>query len=341
LTVTALAGYTPPFSRASSGNPGIDIALTSTGTLVQLVGAALTFLAAVLCRRLVRANRSIGDIYLVFGLVLASLAQVHEAVFPSVHPVDVAVGDLLWLGFGLALLMGIEAEATRTLRDLSAANARLEELRDVEVERAALEERTRLSREIHDGLAQHLWLAKLRLARLSASNALDDESRALAVEATDAIDRGLVDARQAVSTLRMGREAAPLPTLLRGAVDEFSDRYGVPAELDCPELDDRLPARVAVEVLRIVQEALTNVGRHADATLARVEVEAGQLAVTVRVRDNGRGFDPQAVPTGEYGMSSMVERARLIGGDIAVSSRPLDGTVLTLSLPRFGANGHG
>jgi signal transduction histidine kinase len=114
---------------------------------------------------------------------------------------------------------------------------------------------------------------------------------------------------------------------------DFSDRFGIPAECTSAPAADALPARIQAELLRIMQEALANVRKHADATLVRVELAAVDDELRLTVSDNGRGFEADAVGRSGYGLSSMRQRAELIGGTISVESRPQDGTRVVVAVP--------
>jgi signal transduction histidine kinase len=309
---------------------------TPLGGAVQLASALLFLWAVGLMRRVYRRDRSIGDAYVALGLVFAAFAQLHLGMYPGTYPGVVTSGDGLRLAFDVFLLLGIDAEARSMLGQLRRANQTLEHLGEIEADRAALEERARLARELHDGLAQDLFFAKLKTSRLTAIADLHPEARALGEEVSRALDAGLEEARQAVMTLRIGADPEHSFTdLLSRSVDDFQDRYGVRAESECsPELR-KLPTRVEAELLRIVQEALSNVVRHADATLVRVEAAAPDGTLTLSIRDNGRGFDPGTVEAGHFGLATMRERAALLGADIAIETRPQDGTrvVVTMALP--------
>jgi len=224
----------------SSPSDAPDLPVTAVGGTVLAMNAVLFLVSAALCRELARRG-SRGDAYVAVGLVFAAFAQLHDALFPSTHPQEVASGDLLVLAFALVLLLGVEAEARFTLRALRHANESLERLRDAEVDRAVLEERARLSRELHDGLAQDLWLAKLKAGRLAALPDLGPEATLLSEELGSAIDSGLAEAREAVMALRLGAGAADgaFGGLIRRVVDDFQDRFGLRAEL---ERDDDLPS---------------------------------------------------------------------------------------------------
>jgi signal transduction histidine kinase len=334
------APWLPPLTTAAAVSNGVAgprgalPAATLLGAALGVITAGTFLWAAGLSRRVYRRDRAVADAYLTVGLVVAAYAQVATALYPGTYTGLVTSGDLLRLIFDLVLLMGIPAEGVVTMRALRQTNVELTRLRSAEAERAALEERARLSRELHDGLAQSLWLAKLKAARLAGLSALDPEGGALAQELGAAIDAGLNEAREAVQMLRLdGAPSGTLRELLASAVDEFADRYGLGVEFECAADLPPLSPRAQAEALRIVHEALTNVRRHADATVVRVRVlvEPGQLAV--RVDDNGRGFDPSAVGEMAFGLVSMRERAALIGGELSIASAPAGGTRVRLLVP--------
>jgi signal transduction histidine kinase len=311
---------------------------TPLGAAVQVVAAALFLWAAGLSRRLYRRDGSTSDAYLAVGLVIAAFAQVQAALYPGTYAGIVTSGALLRLVFDVLLLLGIQAEAGETLARLHRANEDLARLGAVEAEHAALEERTHLSRELHDGLAQDLWLAKLKTARLAAQPELGPEATALAGELGQAIDAGLADAQQAVAALRGSREpAGTLCDVMSRSVDEFADRFGLHVELDCQPDMPQLPARTQAETLRVALEALSNVVRHADATVVRVRASVEDGRLHLMVRDNGCGFDVGALGDDAFGLASMRERAALIGGELRIDSRPSDGTRVSLLVPLAGA----
>jgi signal transduction histidine kinase len=210
-----------------------------------------------------------------------------------------------------------------------------------EIDRAALEERARLARELHDGLAQDLWLAKLKAGRLSALVTLEEGGMALCAELESAIDAGLADARQAVMALRVSAQGsdAPLADLLGRYIDDFGDRFGLRVEFACPAGFPQLDHRAEAELLRIAQEALNNVRRHADATVVRVSLDRTPEGVVLSIRDNGRGFDPAALVDGGYGLSSMKERATIINALLTITSREQGGTDVTVSAPGIALPG--
>jgi signal transduction histidine kinase len=94
-----------------------------------------------------------------------------------------------------------------------------------------------------------------------------------------------------------------------------------------------LTPRAEAELLRIVQEALNNVVRHADATVVRVRAGVVDSHVELVVGDNGSGFEPSEVREGSFGLASMRERALIIGGELTIDSRPQDGTRIRVTVP--------
>jgi signal transduction histidine kinase len=243
----------------------------------------------------------------------------------------VTTGDLLRLAFYVVLLVGIVVDSRDDLAELRAATMEVRRLAEAEFAAATLEERARLAREIHDGLAQDLWYAKLKQSRLTQIAAFDGEPKRLSEEVASAIDIALAEARNAIAAMRGGAESGPLFDILERQVDDFSDRFAVRAELSRNGPEPAIGPRARAELVRIVQEALTNVRKHADATVVRVTVASAD-DLRIVVVDNGRGFHPDAVDGG-FGLDSMRQRAALIGATLSISSKPQDGSRVELVLP--------
>jgi signal transduction histidine kinase len=342
VIVVALAGPRIADALPALVNADLDAeGLPSTaplGLVVQFVTAALFFAAAILCRTAWRRNHAVFDAWFAVALVFAGFAEILWAQYPSGHPGQVSIGDALRLAFFLVLLVGLQAEARLSLARLREANVELSELRASELERAALEERARLARELHDGLAQELWLAKLRAGELGTMQDLSPAARRLVAETEEAIDTGLAEARSAVFALRLA--AAPA-TGVRGLLGEvaadFEDRYGIRVEFTVRGPVRPLPTRTQAEMLRIAQEALANVRRHADATVVRIETSSHDDIVELAITDNGRGFDTTRMDSGWYGVASMRERAAIVGGTLDIRSAPGEGTSVRLRVPVLGA----
>jgi len=308
---------------------------TPFGAAIHLVTAVLFFAGASVSRSLWHSEGAVIDSWIAIGLVFAGFAELHATLYPSAHPGQVSLADMLQLMCSLCLLAGLASAFRASQRGLRTANVELARLRDSEVERAAIEERSRLARELHDGLAQDLWLAKLRTGEVASMEGLSVEARRAADNALAAIDVGLAHARDAVAALRsLPSSGSGFDDLLRHAVEEHGDRFGLRVEFTFEgDPAAHIAPRTQVEVLRIVQEALANVTRHADATVAGVRLVLEDDRIQLRVADNGRGFGVASADGGGYGLSSMQERAALIDGRLRIDSNSETGTLITLTAP--------
>ncbi len=223
-------------------------------------------------------------------------------------------------------------EMLARLADMAAIavnNARL-----LESERyvAVLEERDRLAREMHDSLAQVLGYLHLKaqvtkrtLAQHDVRRATDelDDMAALAHEAYVDVRETILGLRETVSP------AIGIVGTLREYLQKFSRQAGIRAELDLQgETALCFPPEVEVQLVRVVQEALTNVRKHAVAERAWIRIARQGDRVRVSIEDNGCGFDPAALSAGAptFGLRTMRERVERAGGSFAIESRPGSGT---------------
>jgi signal transduction histidine kinase len=312
--------------------PGV----TPLGYALQLSVAISFLVAAWLEARQYERGSGIGHAYLAIGLVFAAFAQLHSAIYPGAYTGLLTSGDLLRLAFYTTLLLGILAEARADRHALRTANHELEALRDAAVAHAALQERARLAREIHDGLAQDLWFAKMEIGRFAERPDLPPEVAVHAAELRELIDDALADARQAFGALDTGLLGRDLREVLREYVAEFAERSGLRAEFVCDDTLPALPLGAQGELLRVVQEALNNTRKHAEATWVQVRAEGSGSALRLVVSDNGHGFDPILGEARGLGLRSMRERARGIGGEMTVASAPSGGTSITIVAPIQG-----
>lgn len=317
--------------------PTIPLALGAAPVLVvvqSVIGIGF-LVAAVLAHRSFRRSGRSADALLAAGLVVAAFSQVHSAIHPGSYSGVVTIADLLRLSSYGLLLVGVVAESRQDLADLRAATVEVRRLAAAELAAAGLEERARLAREIHDGLAQDLWYAKLKQSRLAQLVGFRDEAQRLNEEVEGAIDAALAEARHAIAAMREGADSGPLLIMLARHVDDFSDRFALRAELISDGPIPELGIRAQAEVLRIVQEAMTNARRHADATVVQVRVARDGDLLRVSISDNGRGFKPEDVGRG-FGLDSMRQRSAVIGGELSVTSAPKDGTRVDLLFPVAG-----
>lgn len=198
---------------------------------------------------------------------------------------------------------------------------------------ARAEERARIAREIHDTLAQRLTGIALQLE--GAGRHLESDparARKRLERALAAAREGLEEARRSVLNLRADPlDGKTLQEALGALTRAFTSETGVRVRRQVG-LEGDLPPGTEAEVYRIVEEALTNVRRHAEATEVRLELRAGK-SLGLLVRDDGRGFDPDAVPEQRYGLMGMRERAELLDGHLRIRSVPGRGTVVALRAP--------
>jgi signal transduction histidine kinase len=239
--------------------------------------------------------------------------------------------------------------------ELRAANARLEETlaecRTLEAARsewlAALmtaqeDERRRVVRELHDEMGQHLTGLMLGLDALPAATVQDISLLAHLQGVVADLEQGV---RRLAAALRPAAlDDLGLVTALGSHVDDWSRQTGVTADF-CSRIGERrLPPAIETTLYRVVQEALTNVARHAHASTASVVLEHRDDRVVVIIDDDGRGFDTGACRTDgrvHAGLTGIRERAALLGGKATIESYPNGGTSIFVSLPCVSATAHG
>jgi signal transduction histidine kinase len=238
----------------------------------------------------------------------------------------------------LALTLGyVFAEALfRTIvRVQSQAVSRSQELTAL---RSIVQERERLSRELHDGLAQVVSYLLLRLDTVEGLvRAGRGEEAATELAALRAVTDDLYsDVRESISGLRSRVVELGLVRAMQEYVDEFEERHGVSVTLDAGELG-KLPPSVELQVFRIAQEALANVRKHSGARHAQITLGLGQPnRLRLMIRDDGKGFEVDAASKqrhGSFGLRGMRERAESLGGTCHVESRPGHGTSVVIKIP--------
>lgn len=215
----------------------------------------------------------------------------------------------------------------------------------VRVIRAQEEERRRVARDLHDGLAQQLTSALLELEvieRLLAEKNTE-KARAEVENAQKIIRAGLRETRNVIFNLRpISLDNLGLKAAVEKLGSEVQERTGLRVTVTVHGEERPLDDTVLSCVFRIIQEALNNVVKHAEATEAKVQLEFNPGFLAVRVVDNGKGFTPgeKGVPDAEkgehLGLLGMRERAELIGGRLAVKSSPGRGTRVEFHLPLQG-----
>jgi signal transduction histidine kinase len=209
--------------------------------------------------------------------------------------------------------------------------------KNLELHQGIQEERTRIARETHDGLLQTLLGVRIRLnrgKRLSRETTphIEEEMTELAVEVTQAAQ----DLRNLINDLSAEILADGLLSALGQVIQRQQANYDLPihTELDYPK--DLLPPAQELNLLRIMQEALTNLCRHSGADQAwvsmKVEQVGGEPALLVEVRDNGSGFDPLHPAGSGWGIRNMQHRAEQLGATLSIHSQPGQGSTVKLIL---------
>lgn len=202
------------------------------------------------------------------------------------------------------------------------------------------EERRRVSRELHDGINQQLVSIQYQME--TALEHIDDDVD----RAHDAVDSGLAVLQQTVRDVRrISRDLRPgvlddlgLSPALEALKREFSERTGVRIHGDTQQLPSRLRTDMETAVYRVVQEALTNVERHAGARNVYLDVNSDARSIQVTLRDDGNGFSPHELLEGirrseGLGLRNMRERIEFLGGRFRVASKRGGGTALEIEMP--------
>ncbi|HEV8398281.1 MAG TPA: ATP-binding protein [Gemmatimonadales bacterium] len=236
---------------------------------------------------------------------------------------------------------GIQRDVTDRTRAAEELGQSREELRALAARLQAIreEERTRIAREIHDELGQALTALKLDLAWLGKqppkSSSTSGEFRAVDQSITKRIDETMQIVRRIASELRpsvldqLGLEAA-----IEYLVQDATRRTGIAVTLDVAQAFPRLPDQIASHAFRIIQEALTNVTRHAKATRVDVTLRRAANTIILSVADNGIGFAPDSLSgLSSLGLVGMRERALACGGALMVRGKPGEGTSIVVTIP--------
>jgi signal transduction histidine kinase len=275
------------------------LALQALLSLVTLVGFGLRY----------RARGEDLDRWLALGATLGLFAELHAVFTPPTSSDYVSQADFLrLLSYGI-LLVGVWGA-----------------IRAAEFGRAVSEERARVAREIHDGLAQYLFAITAHTSRLEKGAAVDEVLPKLK-EVTAAAQQ---EARFAVLALASAGGTSPFGAALRRYIEFLTGTGGLEVDLDI-ERGVELGPDEQIEVFRIVQEGLANVRRHANArrAIVRIGMRDGQRVVTIS--DDGVGISDEAEDKGQ-GLKNMRTRAASIGGAFRLLTRPGGGTALEVTL---------
>lgn len=281
---------------------------------IQLLALALYAGAAL---RFTRQAREEGDELLRWvgaGAALGAFARLNYFLFPSLYSNFVYTGDLLRLTSYLFFLAG----AAREIRAYWQNEASL----------AAMEERRRMARELHDGLAQELAFIRSQAAAMAAGMTVPGMLEHLSAAA----ERAVVESRRAVDALSEdAREGDPLNEALVRAAEEVAGRAGAHVEIET-EGRPEVSSAVREALIRVTREATNNAVGHGKASKVFLRLSAKEGRLRLTVTDDGSGFDPEFAHRG-YGLRSMRDRTEALEGTLRVKSAPGNGTVVEVDVP--------
>jgi two-component system CheB/CheR fusion protein len=230
----------------------------------------------------------------------------------------------------------MEARLTTTDRELDRTKEELRALA-ASLMNAHEEEQRRISRELHDDLAQRLAVFEIEVERFRLEK--KERSPAEVSEMLQVVQQRVADLSKEIRSISHRMHPAILDdlglvTALRSLVEEIGSLRSAPIHFQCEARPASLPREHAGAVYRIAQEALRNAVRHAPQAAVIVSLTCTSKQLRLKVKDTGPGFDPVEIRArGHLGIVSMQERAYLLGGDLKIQSRPGKGATFTLRIP--------
>jgi len=243
-----------------------------------------------------------------------------------------------WVAIGLFIhrLSTTSAERAQLILELEAAKRELEAARQRDAERAALRERERLARDLHDSLGHALVTLTVQLEAIQRLTSVDPARAAALIEEMKSLTRSSMEAlRRSLANLRApGLGERPLTQAVHELVADITKRTGLRIDVQLAEGADRLQPAVAEAVWRVAQEGLTNAEKHARAQSASLTLTLEPPLAIVRVTDDGLGLsgDAERQP-GHYGLRGLRERVEGLGGTLQLGQADAQGTRIEARLP--------
>ncbi|KAI9130865.1 sensor histidine kinase [Acaryochloris sp. CCMEE 5410] len=243
--------------------------------------------------------------------------------------------------FGLVLvfvllMVGALLTEHQSRTELAAANQRLRQYALMIENQATLQERNRIAREMHDSVGHSLTAQSIQLENVDVWMATDRakasdhlaKARSLGKEA-------LQNVRHTVATLRNNPlQGQSLSQALSNLTQEFERTTSIQVQF-ATHLETPVPREMAAALYRLVQEALTNVSKHSEATQVTIELTEQEMELFLNISDNGKGFLPEKNTTG-FGLQGMQERTVALGGLFELQSQPQTGCHIQITIPRLG-----
>ncbi len=239
-------------------------------------------------------------------------------------------GIVKWFGSSVDIedqKQAVEA-LLRSKQQLHALIGRLNTVRE--------DEAKRIARELHDDLGQKLTALNMELAHLETTLAASSVNQRAQIEQMHSVVDQMIEAVQEISSeLRLGQlDVLGLTAAIEWQLKEFSHRSRIPCSVTRLDEIESLSDAQNTAVFRILQEALTNIVRHAGATRVAVSLQAGTEEVVLKIRDNGRGATASELNDRKaIGLLGMRERAQSVGGTVAITSEPGVGTTVLVTIP--------
>lgn len=253
-----------------------------------------------------------------------SIRHIHDVVYP----VTSEAGDVVER---YGVIMDV-TERKRTEEELERSRDQLRALAG-RVQTVREEERTRVAREIHDELGQALTAIKIDLSSFGRKLPADQKPRSESI--LQQVDETIQSVRRISTELRPAvLDAAGLVAAVEWAAEEFQARTGTKCRLDLPQEDLVINPQRATALFRVLQETLTNVARHANATQVHVRLAKEDGNLTLEVHDNGKGVSGEQLASGSsLGILGMRERALLLGGELTITGALGKGTTVRVRIP--------
>lgn len=259
----------------------------------------------------------------------------HSRKDESIIYVNITTHDIIYEGKPVRLVLADEmTEQYLAEEKLRESYASIRELTEY-LQNVREEERLNISREIHDELGQLLTVLKMDVSWINRKIEEDNAPVKNKIgEVLSLIDNTVTTVRRIASELRPSLlDNLGLLAAMEWHVGEFEKRSGIKKYLSLPETEVPLPDPVKIGLFRIMQESLTNVGRHSGATEVTVTLTEENESLILVIQDNGHGFDPGKPRKKTLGLLGMRERAEVMGGSYEISSRPGEGTTVNVTVP--------
>jgi signal transduction histidine kinase len=262
-----------------------------------------------------------------------SIRHIHDVVYPVMNEAGTVV-ERYGVVMDVTERRRTEVELQESRDQLRALAARLQMARE--------EERKRLARELHDELGQALTAIKIELSNMLFEWPAEDKPSRRAESIARLVDTTIESVRRISTELRPGiLDALGLAAAVEWAAEEFQTRTGTRCRVGLPKEAIETDQELATTIFRILQETLTNIARHADATQVDIRLAREDGRLSLEVHDNGIGISEEQLSAGgTLGILGMRERALLLGGEFVITGAPNLGTRVVVRIP-LSASRHG